>query len=104
MALRVFVCLADAVPPGESRAFSVAGVEVPVLVTNVDGTLHATTSMCPHEDVSLEGGDLEGTRIACPGHGYLFDLRTGRCAHDPGLRLRRYRVTVDDGRLYVDLV
>lgn len=90
--------------PGESRAFAVAGVAVPILVTNVDGTLYATSSICPHEDVSLEGGDLCGASLACPGHGYEFDLATGHCAHDPSLRLPRYRVTVTGGQVYVDLV
>jgi nitrite reductase/ring-hydroxylating ferredoxin subunit len=60
--------------------------------------------MCPHEDVSLEGGDQRDTRVTCPGHGYEFDLATGRCTHDPDLRLRRYRVTVEDGALYIDLL
>lgn len=104
VALRLRVCAADAVGPGESRAFAVEGVAVPILVTNVDGTHYATSSVCPHEDVSLEDGERCGLWLACPGHGYEFDLATGRCAHDPSLRLPRYPVFISDGHLYVDLI
>jgi nitrite reductase/ring-hydroxylating ferredoxin subunit len=104
MALRVRVCNRDEVPPGTCHAFSVQGVDWPILVANVGGTLLATTSRCPHEDVSLEGGARRGTTITCPGHGYVFDLATGACAHDPQLRLRRYRVSIDGDELFVDLL
>jgi nitrite reductase/ring-hydroxylating ferredoxin subunit len=104
MALRVRVCRRHDVPPGACRAFEVEGIEWPILVAHVGGTYLATTSQCPHEDVSLEGGRRRGTQIECPGHGYIFDLHTGACAHDPELRLRRYRVTLDGDDLYVDLI
>lgn len=104
MALRVRVCGAAEIGPGEMGAFAVAGVTVPILVVNLAGEFLAATSMCPHEDVSLLGGKRKDARIICPGHGYQFDLRTGACSHDPRLRLQRYRVSVIDGDIYVDLV
>lgn len=104
MALRRRVCAAAEIAPGEIKAFFVAGLDSPVLVANVGGRYVATASVCPHEDVSLVDGDVEGTRIVCPGHGYRFDLLTGRCAHDPTLRLSTYRVTVSHGNIYLDLV
>jgi 3-phenylpropionate/trans-cinnamate dioxygenase ferredoxin subunit len=60
--------------------------------------------VCPHEDVSLADGDLEGSQIRCPGHGYLFDLHTGKCKHDPGLELRRYPITRIGDEIWVDLL
>ena len=93
MALRVRVCALGDVVDGELRAFAVAGVTWPVIVTRVDGALVAVPGVCPHEDVALWDGDLRGHAIVCPGHGYQFDLRTGRCKHDPGLELRRYPIT-----------
>ena len=104
MALRVRVCRRQDVPPGECRAFPVAGVDWPILVVNIEGAYLAATSRCPHEDVSLAGGSREGTRIECPGHGYAFDLATGACTHDPHLTLPRYRVSFEGDDLYVDLI
>jgi nitrite reductase/ring-hydroxylating ferredoxin subunit len=104
MALRVRVCGAAEVIDGELTAFAVAGVTWPVIVTRIDGALIAVPGVCPHEDVALADGELRGHEIVCPGHGYAFDLETGRCTHDPGLALRRYPITVIDGALWVDLM
>jgi nitrite reductase/ring-hydroxylating ferredoxin subunit len=104
MALRVWVCRLADVAAGEARPFAVAGVTWPVIVTIVDGELLAVPGVCPHEDVALGDAELVGATLTCPGHGYHFDLRTGRCGHDPDLELRRYRVTVLGGEVWVDLL
>lgn len=109
MALRVRVCRSSEIAEGELRSFAVAGVTWPVIVTRVDGEVIAVPGVCPHEDVALWEGDLVTDRagaaaIVCPGHGYRFDLRTGRCKHDPSLELRRYRVAVIDDEIWVDLL
>jgi nitrite reductase/ring-hydroxylating ferredoxin subunit len=94
----------DEVPTGALRAFEVAGVAIPVLVTRIGAAIVATSSVCPHEDVSLEGGVLEGSVIECPGHAYCFDLLSGECQHDDELRLRRYRVSIVNDEVFVDLL
>ena len=104
MAMRVKICRTDEVAPGETKGFSVDGVEVPILVANIDGIHVATSSMCPHEDVSLLDGDREGELITCPGHAYEFHLVTGECTHDPDLALCRYRVSIIGDDLFVDLI
>jgi toluene monooxygenase system ferredoxin subunit len=104
MALRVRVCSFRDVAAGQLRAFKVRGVTWPVIVTIVDGELVAVPGVCPHEDVALADGDLDGSQIRCPGHGYLFDLHTGRCVHDPALELRRYPITRIGDDIWVDLL
>jgi toluene monooxygenase system ferredoxin subunit len=104
MALRVRVCRLADVVPGELRGFRVTGVTWPVLVTYVDDQLVAVPGVCPHEDVGLAEGELCDGTLTCPGHGYQFDLRTGRCGHDPGLELRRYPVRVVGDDIFVDLL
>lgn len=89
---------------GELRAFRVAGVTWPVMVTIIDGEVVASSGVCPHEDVELWTGDLEGATVTCPGHGYQFDLRTGRCEHDISLELRRYPTTRIGDDIWVDLL
>ena len=104
MALRVRVCSLDDIADGALRAFAVRGVTWPVIVTRVDGALVAVPGVCPHEDVPLATGELRDGEIVCAGHGYAFDLATGRCTHDPSLELRRYPITVVDGDVWVDLL
>jgi nitrite reductase/ring-hydroxylating ferredoxin subunit len=105
MALRVRVCRVDDVADGQLHGFSVTGVTWPVMVGTVDGELVAFPGVCPHDDVSLvEYGVLEGNQLRCRVHGYRFDVRDGHCEHAPQLLLRRYKVTIADGELWVDLL
>ena len=104
VALRVYVCRVGDVAAGELRPFAVAGVTWPVIVTYSEGALVAVPGVCPHEDVALWDGELEGNAIVCPGHGYQFDLATGRCKHDAGLELRRYPITLVGDEIWVDLL
>jgi nitrite reductase/ring-hydroxylating ferredoxin subunit len=102
--LRARLARVGEIPAGAMAAFTVPGVTWPVLATRLDGAIVATAGVCPHEDVGLAAGDLDGACLTCPGHGYQFDLTTGACAHDPRLRLRRYRVTIIDDEVWIDLV
>jgi nitrite reductase/ring-hydroxylating ferredoxin subunit len=105
MALRVRVCRLDDVSAGELRAFPVTGVTWPVLVGYLEDELIAVPGVCPHDDVALvDYGELRDTTLVCRVHGYGFDLRTGRCEHNPRLHLRRYRVTVAGDEVWVDLL
>jgi nitrite reductase/ring-hydroxylating ferredoxin subunit len=104
MALRVRVCRVGDVSAHDVRAFAVAGVTWPILVIRLGDEIVATPGVCPHEDVGLAGGSLDGGVLTCPGHGYRFDLATGRCEHDATLELRRYPVTIVDDEVWVDLL
>ena len=105
MALRVRVCRLADVAPGELRAFQVPRVTWPVLVACVEGELIALPEVCPHQDVALaDYGVLHGETLLCRVHGFEFDVRTGRCEHDPRLHLRRYPVTLIGDEVWVDLL
>lgn len=104
MAGRVRVCRTDDVPEGEMRAFDVDGLAVAVLVSRVAGVFHATSGMCPHEDVELIDGTLDGLQVSCPGHGYCFDVRSGACVPDKSLRLPVYRCWARDGDVWIELI
>ncbi len=105
MALRVRVCDLAEVVADQVRGFAVAGVTWPVMLTLLDGALVAFPGVCPHDDVSLvDYGVRDGDGVRCRVHGYTFDLRTGRCEHEPRLHLRRYRVTLIAGEVWVDLL
>ncbi len=87
-----------------------------------DGEVHAYLNVCPHQGGPVGSGGLfpavrgvvrdrrlreyhdPGTTvIACPWHGWEFDLRTGRCLADPARGLRPYVATVRDGEVFVEL-
>jgi nitrite reductase (NADH) small subunit len=63
----------------------------------------ATNARCPHNRGPLHEGDIEGTIISCPWHGYSFDLATGACADDAALVLERFEVQLRDDDILVCL-
>ena len=45
--------------------------------------------------------DNDEPHIICPWHGWEYKLKTGECAPDPKLRLKRHEVVQRDGGVYV---
>lgn len=39
--------------------------------------------------------------FVCPWHGWEYDIKTGACAGDPRMKLRKYDTVQRDGNLYV---
>lgn len=57
-----------------------------VLLALVDGKPEAIEDACNHAGASLTEGWREGDDcVACPMHGYVFDLRTGALLRPKGL-------------------
>lgn len=87
----------------EVRVFEVAGREI--ALCEVDGEIYALDGICTHEDLSLEGAELEDGILECPWHGARYEACTGRVRALPATRpLRTYPVRVDaEGNVYVTL-
>jgi 3-phenylpropionate/trans-cinnamate dioxygenase ferredoxin component len=49
-----------------------------VLLVPVGTDIVAVEDRCTHQDTPLCGGRIRNGRIACPRHGAMFDLRTGK--------------------------
>lgn len=104
-------------PPGERKLVEVDGKSIGLF--NVRGTIVAALNVCPHELAPVCRGRVGGTTLpsppgeyrwgregeilACPWHGWEFDLLTGRALADPKKRLRTYPVTIEDGTVFVTL-
>ena len=79
--------------------------DVPTVVCNVDGRLCAAVNVCPHAGLPVGDGELAGSVLTCPYHGYAFDVASGRnidSDDDPPLKTLPVRVT-DDQRIEVDV-
>lgn len=111
------VARASEIPPGERRFVEVKGHSIGVF--NVNGGFIAVLNLCPHELAPVCRGRVGGTTLpsppgefcwgregeilACPWHGWEFDLLTGRALTDERVRIRRYPVTVVDDTIYITL-
>jgi nitrite reductase/ring-hydroxylating ferredoxin subunit len=56
-----------------------------VLVALVDGQPCAIEDACNHAGASLSEGERRGSCVACPMHGYIFELTSGRLVAPRGL-------------------
>lgn len=114
--VRRAVATVDEMPPGQRKIVEVEGKSVGVF--NVHGTYVAVLNVCPHQQAPVCRGRVGGTTLAappgefrwgrdgeilaCPWHGWEFDLLTGQCLADKR-RLRLYPVTVEDGMVFITL-
>jgi nitrite reductase/ring-hydroxylating ferredoxin subunit len=89
------VARADEISSGTGRQVFVRGRAVAVF--NVDGTFYAIDGTCLHRGGPVGDGDLEGTIVTCPWHGFQYDVTTGRNVMDPDIGLEPYEVEVRDG-------
>ena len=65
------------------------------------GKWFAVGSLCPHQNASLEGAEVEAGAAVCKRHGYRFDLKSGDCMTVGGYGLPVLPVELSDGILYV---
>jgi nitrite reductase/ring-hydroxylating ferredoxin subunit len=84
---------------GRGRVVVVAGVRVAVF--RVGALWFALGDACPHMGLSLADSAPEGGAVTCQGHGWTFDLRTGRSDRRSGACARVYDVWVDGDRVLV---
>jgi 3-phenylpropionate/trans-cinnamate dioxygenase ferredoxin subunit len=107
------VARVEEIPEGERKLLKAGDRELAVF--HLDGEFFALLNRCPHQGGPLCHGELvrpitsdrpghysvdAGRRlIACPWHGWEFDLHTGRSFFDPArLKARRFPVEVEGGK------
>jgi NAD(P)H-dependent nitrite reductase small subunit len=101
MAEPVPVIAVAELPPGKAAEVAVGGRTIALF--NVGGAFHALDGRCPHRGGPLGQGFVEGTQVSCPWHNYTFDVTTGENVASADLRVARYEVTVEDGKVWVNL-
>ncbi|MEN0061811.1 MAG: Rieske (2Fe-2S) protein [Myxococcota bacterium] len=87
--------------PAEGQVAEVFAGDLAIVLVRVDGQIHAVDSVCPHAGGPLGEGDLDGTQLTCPWHGWAFDVTTGVCGVDAATRLDTFVVRVDGEDVFV---
>jgi nitrite reductase/ring-hydroxylating ferredoxin subunit len=75
-----------------------------ILVFRHNDTIRALSNVCPHFGGPVGYYQLRDGKFTCLWHNLQFDAESGRCASSPNLRLRAYRIKVEDGAIYAQLV
>lgn len=92
---------ADELPPGKATSIVLEGRSIAIF--NVEGTFHAIENRCAHRGGPLAEGFVAGNVVFCPWHDWQFDVTTGVCLNAPGVEIRSYSVSVQDGDVLVEV-
>jgi nitrite reductase (NADH) small subunit len=111
---RVTIARADEIAPGERKFITVDGRSL--CIFNVKGDYRVYLNICPHAFAPVCRGRVGGTTLpsppgefrwgrddeilACPWHGWEYDLLTGECLTDKRA-LFSFDVTVENGELVI---
>ena len=100
-AFRPLLALAD-VARGRMRSCRVGEREIVVCHTR-DGVF-TVDNVCTHALARMSEGLLKGTRLTCPLHGAIFDVRNGAVLRGPAtIPLAAFQTRVVDGMIEVAL-
>ena len=94
------VCALESIAPAGSLAVRVAGRDVALF--RVGDAVHAIENTCRHAGAALAGGKRCGHIVACPAHGWKYDVTTGAHCVAPALSVEKFPVEIVDGRVRVE--
>jgi 3-phenylpropionate/trans-cinnamate dioxygenase ferredoxin component len=76
---------------------------IDLLLVRDGDRIFACERTCPHEQADLSLGRVADGRLFCPRHLASFDLHDGHISAGwPSPPLRRYPVSIRDGRVWID--
>ena len=92
----------DEVPAGQPKVVELDGLRI--VLARVGDAVYACGDVCTHRGGPLGEGKLNGARLACPWHGWMFDVRTGQCVFPGrGAAVASYPVRLEAGEVLVEL-
>ena len=101
MANFVKVAAVAEVPAGTGKVIEAAGKQIAVF--NAGGNFYAIDNACKHRGGPLGEGELDGTTVVCPWHGWEYDVTTGANLDDPNMKLGCYPVKVEGTDILVEV-
>ena len=120
----VVVGKAGEIPPGGRKIVVPFRGRAGIGIFNIGGRFYALRNICPHrrgplctgevagrgaarQPPSASGGvmdyERDGQILRCPWHAWQFDIASGQCLADPGMRVKTFRVFVRGEDLVVDV-
>ena len=84
---------------GEGKVVDANGTEVALF--NIDGGFFAINNVCLHRGGHLGEGIVEGDVVACPWHGWRYNVKTGENATIPGAKAATYQVKIEGSDVLV---
>ena len=89
------------IPQGTGKKVTLNGRAIALF--HINGTFHAMDDACPHRQGPLSDGTLNGSIVACPWHGWTFDLTDGSCRMNPTAKVGVYKTKIENDSVFVHL-
>jgi len=89
------------IPDGSGRTVEARGRKIALF--NAGGNFYAIDNACQHHGGPLGEGEVYGTRVVCPWHGWEYDFAAGCNVDDPAMKVARFNVRVDGDDVLVEV-
>ena len=89
------------IPEGTGKIIQAAGRSIALFHAN--GEFYALDNRCLHQGGPLGEGEVYGTRVVCPWHGWEYEFSTGCNVDDPSMKLTCFLVKVEGDDVMVEL-
>ena len=89
------------IPEGHGKIIQAAGRTVAVFHAN--GEFYAIDNRCLHQGGPLGEGEVYGTRVVCPWHGWEYEFSTGCNVDDPSMKLTCFHVLVEGDDILLEI-
>ncbi len=88
------------IPTGTGKTVEAGGRKIALF--NVEGKFYAIDNTCKHRGGPIGEGELTGTSVICPWHGWEYDVTTGKNLDDDSIQLGCYPVEVEGDDVLIE--
>jgi nitrite reductase (NADH) small subunit len=89
------------IPDGSAKLIEAGGRKIAIF--NAGGTFYAIGAECKHRGGPLAEGELVGTTVTCPWHGWEYDITTGASLDDPNVSVGCFPVKLEGENVLVEV-
>ena len=89
------------IPEGSGKVIEIGGRTLAFFRAN--GEFYAIDNACLHQGGPLGEGEVYGTRVVCPWHGWEYDFSNGANADDPAMKLACFLVKLEGDDILVEI-
>lgn len=89
------------VPAGSGKLIEAGGRQIALF--NAGGKFFAIDNTCKHRGGPLAEGELDGTTVICPWHGWEYDITTGTNLDDTSVKLGCYPVKTEGDDILLEV-
>lgn len=95
------ICSLRSIP--EKHSVRIVHEDEELAVFRIDGNVYVLSNICPHNHTAkIYEGEIENNSVACPIHGWTFDLATGKSTCGMS-NIKSYEVKIIDDEVLIKI-